>query len=41
MMKSKEVRILIKRINHNQFIVNNREYDFLQLVNWFKNIITE
>lgn len=41
MAKSKEVQILIKRINHNRFIVKNREYDFLQLINWFKNIITE
>jgi len=41
MMKPKEVRILIKRINHNRFVVKNQEYDFLQLINWFKSIITE
>ncbi len=41
MEKSKEVRIVIKRINHNRFVVKNQEYDFLQLVNWFKGIITE
>lgn len=41
MAKIKEVRIVVKRINNNQFIVKNQEFDFLQLANWFIQIVTD
>jgi len=33
--------IEIKRINYNKFIVGDEEFNFLQLVHWFKEIVTE
>lgn len=41
MPKNKELHIIVKRINHNKFIVRNQMFDYLQLVNWFKEIISE
>jgi len=40
MTRIKELRIVIKRINNNRFFVKDQEFDFLQLVNWFREIIT-
>lgn len=36
----KDILIVIKRINCNRFIVGNQEFDFLQLINWFREITT-
>lgn len=41
MPKFKEFRVVIKRINNNRFFVKDQEYDYLQLLNWFKEIITD
>lgn len=40
MRKAKEIRITVKRINYNSFIVQNQVFDYLQLINWFRDIIT-
>jgi len=40
-MKSKKLCILVNRINNNKFIVNNQVFDYSQLINWFKDVITE
>lgn len=40
-MKSKEVRIVIKRISCNEFVVDGKVLDYLQLINWFREIITD
>jgi hypothetical protein len=39
--KVKETHIIVKRINCNRFIVHNQIFDYLQLVNWFRDIVTE
>jgi len=39
--KAKEIHIIVKRINCNRFIVHNHIFDYLQLVNWFRDIVTE
>jgi hypothetical protein len=31
----------VRRINYNLFIVDNQKFDFLQLINWFKDVMTE
>ncbi len=41
MDKTKELKISIKRINCNYYIVKGKEYDYLELVNWFRDIITK
>lgn len=41
MTQAKEMQITVKRINHNRYVVNNKHYDYLQLVNWFQHIITK
>jgi hypothetical protein len=41
MVKSKQFNIIVKRINNNRFIVQNQDFDYLQLLNWFKEVITE
>lgn len=41
MSKVKEFQIVIKRINNNKFFVKGQEYDYLQLLMWFKEIITD
>ena len=41
MPKVKELQIVIKRINNNRFLVKDQEYDYLQLLMWFKEIITD
>ena len=41
MTKTKELHIHIKRISHNKFMIHNQEYDYLQLVNWFKDKVTK
>ncbi len=41
MSGTKEFRFVIRRISYNRFLVKNREFDYLQLVNWFKVMVTE
>jgi len=41
MSKVKEMHIVVRRINRNRFIVQNQIFDYLQLVNWFKEIVTK
>lgn len=40
MNSPKELLIMIRRVNCNRFIVDNQEFDFLGLVNWFRKIVT-
>lgn len=37
----KEMKISIKRINHNLFIVGKRSMNYLELITWFQELITE
>jgi len=39
MSKNKKFCIKVIRINYNSFIVNNTHCDYIQLINWFKDII--
>jgi hypothetical protein len=41
MPKSKELHIIIKRISYNKYVVENETFDYMQLINWFKDYITE
>lgn len=39
--KIKEMHIVFKRINFNRFIVQGKVMNYLELVNWFRDIVTE
>lgn len=41
MEKIKEMHIVFKRINFNRFIVQGKVMNYLELVNWFRDIVTE
>lgn len=41
MPKVKELHILIKRINNNKYVVQDEILDYMQLINWFKDLVTE
>ncbi|MCX7843362.1 MAG: hypothetical protein N2489_09900 [Clostridia bacterium] len=41
MIKTKEITIKIKRINANKYIVDGKQMDYLELVQWFKDKVTD
>lgn len=41
MDKIKEMHIIVKRITCNRFIVCGKVMNYLELLNWFRDIVTE
>lgn len=41
MSQAKELHIVIKRINNNKYILCGKILDYIQLINWFKDFITD
>lgn len=38
---AKQLHLAIKQINYNRYIIEKQTYDYLQLINWFKKMITD